>query len=247
MELKSKTAIVTGSTGRLGSVITLVLAQAGVDCVCHYNTNREIAEQLVEKIQALGQKALAVQADLSRAEQIEKLFAEAGRLGVPQVLINSAAVFSRQRLSEVTFDEAQRILNLNLIAPIMTSRYFAELVNSRLSKSEPPVAKIINIADVGGIGPWAEYVAYCSSKAGLIGATKALAKELGPDIFVNAVAPGVITWPDDFSHADRQRQLSFIPAKRIGKPDEIADAVIFLLKNDYITGEVLKVDGGRSI
>ena len=95
--------------------------------------------------------------------------------------------------------------------------------------------------------PWANYVLYCSSKAGLIGATKALAKEFAPAICVNAVAPGIVTWPEDFDEEKRKKQISMIPLKRFAKAEEIAQAVVSLLKNDYITGQVLCVDGGRSI
>ncbi|MCK4914054.1 MAG: SDR family oxidoreductase, partial [Planctomycetes bacterium] len=165
----------------------------------------------------------------------------------PQILINSAAVFSKEPLAEITFQKAQQVLNLNLTAAILTSKYFAEIVNEKFVDEDFAAAKIINIADVGGIRPWANYTLYCSSKAGLIGATKALAKELAPKICVNAVAPGIVNWPDDFSETEKKRQLSFIPVGRIAATEEIAAAIIFLLENDYITGQVLNVDGGRCI
>jgi len=247
MELRDKTAIITGSSGRLGGAIAKALAEVGCNCICHYNSNRQKAEELAEQIKKLRVKALAVGADLTEPEQIEDLFEKALEFGTPQVLINSAAVFSRQPLSEVTFEEAQRVLNLNLTASILTSRAFAKRIGEEFGGSESVVGKIINIADVGGIRPWAGYVLYCSSKAGLIGATKALAKELAPYICVNSVAVGVVTWPSDFDESEKKRQLAFIPVRRIGEPKEVAEAVIFLLENDYITGQVLNVDGGRCI
>jgi len=256
MELKGTTAIITGSSGRLGGAIAKGLAEAGCSCICHYNQNKEKAEALVEQIKGLGVKALAIEADLTKPEQIESLFEKASEFGTPQVLINSAAVFSRQPLKEVAFGEAQRVLNLNLIAPILASQAFAKIINAKFGNAKSVVAKIVNISDVCGIRPWANYVLYCSSKAGLIGATKALAKELAPAICVNAIAPGVVTWPrpsegrswpSDFEKEEKKRQLSFIPVRRIAEPKEITDAIIFLLKNDYITGQVLNVDGGRCI
>jgi len=265
MELRDKTAIITGSSGRLGSAIAKALAEAGCNCICHYNSNKQKAEGVVKQIESLGVKALAIEADLTKPEAIEELFAKATEfgtprpqrgLGTPQILINSAAVFSRQPLGEVTFEEAQRVLNLNLTAAILTSRAFAKRIDEKFGGSESVVGKIINISDVGGIRPWAGYVLHCSSKAGLIGATKALAKELAPAICVNSIAPGVVTWPppatsggrpSDVDEAEKQRQLKFIPAGRIAEPKEVADAVIFLLRNDYITGQVLNVDGGRCI
>ena len=247
MELKGNTAIITGSTGRLGSQIAMTLAENGCNCICHYNKNRQKAQQLVQQIQAKGQKAVAVDADLTDPEQIENLFSRACELGVPRILINSAGVFLRQPLAEAAFEQAQKVLNLNLAAPILVSRVFAKIIHDGCANAESVVGKIINISDVGGIRPWAGYVLYCSSKAGLIGATKALAKELAPQITVNAVAPGMVTWPDDFDESSRKRQLKLIPLGRIGEPKEVAEAIIFLLKNDYITGQVLNVDGGRCI
>ena len=247
MELKGTVAVITGSSGRLGIAIALALGEAGCHCICHYNSNKQKAEGVVKQIESLGVKALAIGADLAKPEEIEDLFEKALEFGMPQILINSAAVFSRQPLGEVTFEEAQRVLNLNLTAAILTSRAFAKRIDGKFGGSESVVGKIINISDVGGIRPWAGYVLHCSSKAGLIGATKALAKELAPAICVNSIAPGVVTWPSDVDEAEKQRQLKFIPAGRIAEPKEVADAVIFLLRNDYITGQVLNVDGGRCI
>jgi len=247
MELKGITAVITGSSGRLGYAITKALAEAGCNCLCHYHRNRQTAEALADQIQKLGVKAMAVSADISRPEQIEALFAEATKLGTPQILINSAAVFSRQFLNQITFEQAQEVLNTNFIAPILTSRAFAKIIKAKFSTAKSVVGKIINITDVGGIRPWSGLTVYCASKAALICATRSLAKELAPGIYVNAVAPGMVTWPGDYDESSKNRQLSLIPAGRIAEPTEIADAVIFLLKNDYMTGQILNVDGGRCI
>ena len=247
MELRGKSAIISGSSGRLGSEIAKALAMAGCSCICHYNQHEQKAEELVKQIQSLGVKALAIEADLTKPEEIEGLFEKASEFGTPQILINSAAVFSRQPLAEVVFDEAQRVLNLNLIVPILTSKAFAKVLNAKFPDAEATIGKIINIADVGGVRPWAGYVLYCSSKAGLIGATRALAQELAPAICINSVAPGIVSWPSDFDESEKQRQLKFIPVRRIARMNEVTEAVIFLLKSDYITGQVLGVDGGRSI
>lgn len=245
MQIKRSTALITGSSGRLGSAIALAVAQAGCNCICHYYKNKEKALSIVEEIKKGGQKAKALQADLTKPEHIKNLFGQANLLGTPQILINSAALFSRQPLQQVSFEETQRVLDLNLTAAILTSQAFAKSISEKFPNSISAVAKIINIADVGAIRPWADYVVYCSSKAGLIGATKALAKELAPAVCVNAIAPGLVTWPDNFEETQKQRQLSFIPVKRFARPEEITNAVIFLLENDYITGQVLCVDGGR--
>lgn len=247
MELKGITAVITGSSGRLGGAIAKALGQAGCNCICHYNSNRQQAQELAVQIQEMGPKALAIEADLTKPEQIENLFGKVSQFNTPQILINSAAVFSGQALADVTFGEAQKIFSLNLTAPILTSRAFTKVIKAKFPKAQSPVGKIINIADIAGVRPWAGYVLYCSSKTGLIGATKALARELAPAICVNSIAPGIVTWPRDFDESEKQRQLSFVPMRRIAKVNEVAEAVIFLLKNDYITGQVLNVDGGRCI
>ncbi len=252
MELQDTTAVITGSTGRLGSEISLALAGAGCNCICHYFQNEKLAAELVGQIKSLGRRAVALRADLTSEKQIDALFEKIktevdSGLSVPRILINSAGVFARQQLAEINSKDAQSIFALNLTAPILISRNFVKLLGRKVSSEQSPVAQIINMVDVGAVRPWSEYSVYCSSKAGLIGATKALAKELAPAICVNAVAPGAATWPEDYSQAERDRQLSFIPAGRIAGTNEITPAIIFLLESDYITGQVLCVDGGRSI
>ncbi|MHC4221352.1 MAG: SDR family NAD(P)-dependent oxidoreductase [Planctomycetota bacterium] len=242
MELEGTTAVITGSSGQLGGCIAMALAAAGCRCVCHYNRNQKGAGELVEEICKSGYNAVMAGADLAEAGGAQKLF-EGIEGEAPRVLINSAAFFSRQALEDVTFESARQTLDLNLIASILTSRAFAR----GIPDADSPKGKIINIADVGGIRPWAQYVLYCSSKAGLIGATKALAKELAPAVCVNAVAPGIVTWPGDFDEGQKKKQLDRIPLGRVAEIREITAAVVFLLKNDYITGQVLNVDGGRNM
>jgi len=249
MELEGLTAVITGSSGKLGGVIALALAEAGCKCICHYHKNRQRAEELVEQVTGLGQEAIAVGADLTKTDEIEKLFAGAAAIGPVRILVNSVSIFQRQPLADVTFDNARGAMDINLVGPVLACREFAQGVTAgqKSVESENPVGKIINLVDVGGIRPWANYAVYCASKAALIAATKSMAKELAPAVCVNAIAPGVITWPAGFSEEDKRRQLAHIPAGRTGYTSEITSAIIFLLKNDYITGQVLNVDGGRCI
>ena len=247
MELKDKTAVITGASGVLGGALAVALAKAGVNCICHYHENKQGAEKVAEQIKGLGRSAVAVGADLTKPEEVKGLFSAAEEIGVPTILINSAAVFSRGALEDITVENAQQVLDMNLVAPILTCQRFAEVVKKHFPDSKDCVGGIVNVCDVGAIRPWANYSVYCASKAGLIAATKSLAKELAPGICVNAVAPGVITWPSDFDDEEKKRQLSFIPARRIGMVEEVAAAVIFLLESDYITGAVMAIDGGRSM
>ena len=246
MEIDGTTAIITGSSGKVGRGIAFALGRAGCGCVCHYHNNRDGAEDVVGAICRDGGRAVAVGADLTKGEEIERLFWDFEGMDKLRVLVNSAGVFEEGRISEVTLGNAGRVLGTNLVAPVMVSARFAEAV-ADVELGAGPVASIVNIADIGGIRPWANYTIYCASKAGLIAATKSMAKELAPGICVNAIAPGVITWPEDADRAEYDRQVGMIPAGRVGTPEEIAAAVLFLLRSDYITGQVLNVDGGRCI
>ena len=247
MELKGKVAIITGSSGQLGGRIAIGLGNAGCDCLCHYHNTRQKADEVVRQIQQTGRKAAAVCADLTDAGQIETLFAKASEFGTPTILINSAAIFKREKLEDLTFEQARRTLDVNLTAALMTSQALAKIIKAKFGKSEEVVAKIINISAVEGIRPWAKAAVYCSSKAGLIGATKELARELAPAICVNSVAPGLVTWPEGIAEEAKKRILKLIPMGRVAKPEDVTAAIIFLLKNDYITGQILNVDGGRVI
>jgi len=238
MELKGKTAIITGSSGMLGYEIALALAHAGCDCICHYNQNKAAATDLVDEIILMGQKAIAVKANLTSNQQLNKMFKQVSNFAKPDILINSAAIFASKPLKDITFEDTRKMLDTNLTSAIMVSKKFVELTET---------GKILNISDIGAIRPWANYVLYCTSKAGLNAATKALAKELAPDFCVNAIALGIANWAENTTEDEKNHQLSFIPAARLPKPSEITQAIIFLLKNDYITGQILNVDGGRCI
>ena len=238
MKLEGKTAVITGSSGQLGSQIALALARAGCNCICHYHNDQTTVQNLTGKITDIGQKALAVKADLTSDKQIDKMFSQIADFAKPDIWINSASIFARKPLKDITSEDARKMLDINLTAAIILSRKFVELTNA---------GKIINISDVAAIRPWADYVLYSASKAGLNAATKAMAKELAPDFCVNAIALGIVNWPKNISEDEKKRQLAFIPASRLPKPNEITQAIIFLLKNDYITGQILNVDGGRCI
>ena len=250
MEIKGLTAIVTGATGQLGRAMALGLAAQGMECVCHFHRDGQTAQEIVGQITALGRRAVAVQADLASEKEVQQLFTAAGAFGKVRVLVNSAAIFARCGLEDLTAEAMGQVLAVNLVGPALASRYFVQLLKAEkldCKTARLPFGKIINITDVGGIKPWAEYAAYCASKAGLIGLTKALAKELAPGVTVNAVAPGIINRPEMMTDEQAQKQLARIPAGRFGQVEEVVRSVLFLLENDYMTGQVLAVDGGRSL
>jgi pteridine reductase len=242
MELANISCLITGSTGTLGTAIALALARGGADCVCHYHTRADLAGELAGQIVRLGRKAMILQADLRSPDQIEDLMEKAFGFGSLRIIVNSAAVFGRRKLADITPQSIRDILDTNLTAPLLLSQAF---VKKMPSQNIP--AKIINIADIGALHPWAGYAEYCASKAGLVAITQSLAKELAPAITVNAIAPGIVTWPESLDQEHKQKAIAHIPLKRFAKPEEIADTVLFLAANDYVTGQVIQVDGGRSI
>ena len=250
MERINKTAIITGASGQLGGAIALAFAARGVDCVCHYHDNEAAVQKVVASIEQTGRRAVAVQADLAKADAAEIIFEKAQELGSVRVLINSASIFQRQLLGSFSQVDVARVLAVNLTAPILLSQAFVMTLKQEGLDWQGPgetVAAIINLVDVAGVKPWGQYSPYCASRAGLIGATKSLAKELAPGVTVNAIAPGIVTWPGKMDPSEEQKQLKMIPAGRFGQPKDITRTIDFLLDNDYITGQVLSIDGGRSI
>jgi len=258
--------LITGSTGKLTSQIVLAIAKAGANCICLYHKNSAQAKKLQTSLKKLKVKSLFIQTDLTKAENIEKVFTEIEKFGKPQtlrhgsgrasspkmlpcVLINAAAVFDKKPIAEFTFDYIRRTLDINFtVSMIMTQKFVDFARRGRKIKSRAkPLAKIINITDIVAQNPPAGFSVYCASKAALIVATKSLAKELAPDFTVNAVSPGVINFRKGTSAELKKRILAHIPAGRTGLPAEVASAVKFLIENDYLTGQIINIDGGRTI
>jgi NAD(P)-dependent dehydrogenase (short-subunit alcohol dehydrogenase family) len=250
MELAGKTAIVTGASGALGSEIALCLGRMGVDCVCHYRSNAGAAAECADSVTALGVKAEAVRADFSDPGSAALLIQQAQKLGPVRVLVNSGSLFKRQPIDELTPFEVGEMLNVNLATPTLLCSAFASYLKEQgldWTNTEAVSASILNIVDVAAVKPWGGYSPYCASRAGLIGLTKSLARELAPAVTVNAIAPGIVTWPGKMDPSEEQKQLKMIPAGRFGEPKDITRTIEFLLSNDYITGQVLCIDGGRSL
>jgi pteridine reductase len=194
-------------------------------------------------LEAFGKKSLAIRADVSRAAEVTtavgRVVETFGRI---DILVNNAAVFPRTpwaALDEAAWDG---VIDTNLKGSFLVAKAAGDRMKAQGS------GKIVNIADWAGERPYRDYLPYCISKAGVIALTKALALELAPDVQVNAVAPGPVMLPDDMSAQERAAVVAATPLRRIGSPDDIANAVLFLLEgSDFITGAVLPVDGGRLI
>jgi pteridine reductase len=236
--LLNQVALVTGSSKRLGREVALGLAERGADVVIHYRSSPDEANDVVADLEKLGRRAIAIQADLEDVDQIgalfEKVEKQRGRL---DILVNSAASFVQTEFAKTSEKEWSESLDTNLKAPFFCSQAAAPL----LKKTK---GCIINFADVGGILGWTGYIPHSISKAGVIMLTRCLAKELAPDVRVNALAPGTITLPDDAPEleADFIKQA---PLKRSGRPIDIIDAVTYLATAKFVTGHTLVIDGGR--
>ncbi len=240
MELSGKVALVTGSARRLGSAIALGLARAGASVGIHHNSSPEAAESVVRKLRRLGVSAEAFQADLTDVEQLFALFSEVdAAFGRLDILVNSAAHFEHRPVLEITPEDWDGTLDLNLRAPFFCSQSAARIMQRTGGGS------IINIADIGSFQPWPGYAHHCASKAGLVMLTRVLARALAPVIRVNAVAPGPVLPPDDLTVEQRQHLASLTALGRLGSPEDVVRAVLFLVDSDYVTGETVVVDGGK--
>jgi len=238
-----KVALVTGAARRIGAEIATMLHNSGYLVVIHYHHSKTDAEALANSLNAKrADSAFTVSTDLGTEagceELINKTLAIKGRL---DALINNASVFYPIAVDAVSTEQWQLIFNTNLRAPFILSQKAASTLNES-------TGSIINITDIHGSRPLEGYSVYSMSKAGLISMTQSLAKELAPDIRVNSVSPGAILWPenetDDEAH---QEILRRIPLNRLGAAENIAQTVLFLLQNNYITGQTINVDGGRSL
>lgn len=238
--LQGKVALVTGSAKRLGRAVALRLAQEGADIVVHYRASHAEANDCVQQIERIGRHALAIAADLESVPEIKRLVDEAAKhFGRLDILVNSAANFLPASIVSTTEQIWDSALDTNLRAPFFCTQAAAPLLRRTRGC-------IINFADTGGLLAWTGYIPHSVSKAGVVMLTKVLAKALAPEVRVNAIAPGTITMEDDSPEIESDF-IKRAPLRRSGKPSDITEAVLFLVKSDFITGQVLAVDGGRTL
>ena len=244
--LEGKVVLITGGARRVGAAICRRLHAAGAGLVVHYRSSSGEARALKAELNALRAGSVAlVQADLLKsaapAGLVKETVREFGRL---DALVNNASSFYPTQVGEITEKAWDDLTGTNLKAPLFLSQAAAR----ELKKSH---GCIVNIIDIHAELPMKNHVVYTASKGGLLALTRSLARELGPEVRVNGVAPGTILWPDDDAWRDevsRQRIINQTALKRIGEPDDIAKAVEFLIAAaPYVTGQVIAVDGGRSL
>ena len=236
------TALITGAAKRLGAATAKRLHQNGMNVIIHYHHSREAAEKLVGELNAnRPDSATSICADLNNGYDIQALAQSAVAFKQEiSTLINNASSFYPTPLEQATPEHWQDLFASNAHAPFFLSQALAP----HLKKSR---GCIINMTDIHARRPLRDYNIYSMAKSSLVTLTKALAKELAPEIRVNGVAPGAILWPENVPEDEKEKVIAEIPLQRMGSPDNIADTIGFLLSADYITGQIIAVDGGRSL
>lgn len=239
MELRGRVALVTGAGRRVGRAVALALGGAGATVAVHYNTSRSGADDTARKIEAGGGRAGLFQADLADDRQLSELVPAIVReLGHLDILVNSASIFRDVRLMDTTDSEWDENFRINVRAPFILSREMARSLGGK-------PGKIVNLNDWKTARP--KRFAYGVSKSALSGLTRSLALALAPAVQVNEVALGAILLPPGAEAGYEEVLARRAPAKRMGTPDEVADAVLWLIGNDYVTGETVRVDGGQHL
>jgi pteridine reductase len=232
-------ALVTGAGRRLGAALAVALGEAGYDVAVHHGRSAEGAGRTAERIRALGRAAETFGADLRDRAAIERLFRDVdARFGRLDCLVNSAAVFPLAPWEDLTAGIWDEVLAVNLTAPFLCAKAAAP----RLRESGS--GRIVNVLDLGAFEAWIDRPANGVAKAGLLKLTESLARALAPEVLVNAVAPGTIHFPDEPAEYPLP-SAKRLPLKRWGNPDDVAEAVLFLVRTRYVTGHCIVVDGGK--
>ena len=241
IELAGRVALVTGAGRRVGRAIAVALGAAGMRVAVHYNESVDGARDTANLVEEAGGSAALVRADLtdvtSCEQLIDSLVLEHGEL---YALVNSAAMMLRTPLGSVTQGEWDAMYALNVRAPFFLTQHAAPALRSARGS-------VVNIADLAAFETWTGYVPHGMTKAAVVQMTRALAHVLAPEVRVNAVAPGVVLLPEGFAPAAAEHLRRTTPLGRIGTPEDVAGAVVYLLQAEFVTGEVICVDGGRHV
>ncbi len=240
MEPTGKVALVTGAARRLGRELALALARAGADIVVNYQKSASEAQELVRAIEALGQRAILVQGNVALARDVRRLLEVVTEVfGTLDILVNNASTFENVPLLEITEEQWDRVMAVNLKGPFLVSQAFYPLLRAHRH------GLIVNMTDLAGIQTWPAYGHHGVSKAAVIHLTKVLARHFAPDVRVNAIAAGTVLPPADYTAAQVESLRGRTPLQRIGTPTDVVRALLYLVEADYVTGEMMIVDGGR--
>ena len=240
MNLSGKTALVTGGARRVGRALSTALARAGADVVINYRSSENEAKQLVAELAATGWRACALRADVSQATEIRDLVAAIERShGKLDLLVNNASLFESAPFAQITEPDWRRVLDVNLTGPFLLSQAALPL----LQKAD--AAHIVNILDLSALQVWPSYAHHSVSKAGLLQLTKIMARALAPQVRVNAIAPGTVLPPDGYDGTAGDGTSDRRVVGREGSPEDVIKALFYLIESEFVTGQVLVVDGGR--
>jgi pteridine reductase len=242
VELSGRVALVTGAGRRVGRALAVGLGAQGMNVAVHYHASDTGARETARLIgDAGGGKAWLVKSDLTSADAPVHLIDDVvGALGGLDVLVNSSAVMERTPLGEITAARWDAMMALNLRAPFMLAQAAAPALASAHGA-------IVNIADLAAFETWPAYIPHGISKSGIVYMTRALARTLAPNVRVNAIAPGAVLLPDEWTEADAAKMRESTPLARLGSPKDVVEAMLYLLRADYVTGETIIVDGGRHV
>lgn len=242
MQLEGSTALVTGGAVRVGRAISFALARGGARVVVHHNRSGDAARELVQEIRDAGGEAVAIGADLADLDQVEGLAREAERpFGPIDLLVNNASIFPEAGFGDVDAATWEAAIAVNLRAPFFLTQRLGGGMKARGR------GVVVNLADLAGIQTWKGYAAHGISKAGVVHLTKVAARALAPEVRVAAIAPGTVLPPEALSEAEILSLAARSPLQRNGSPDDVVAALLYLVGADFVTGEVLVVDGGRRL
>jgi len=241
VELRGRVALVTGAGKRVGRALAVGLAAQGMKVAVHYHVSATGADETACMIREAGGIPFIVSADLTNGDASDAPVSDVvGEHGALDVLINSSAVMERTPLGSVTAAQWDAMMALNLRAPFL----LAQAAAPHLTRAH---GAIVNIADLAAFETWPSYIPHGISKAGIVYMTRALARTLAPNVRVNGIAPGAVLLPDGWTEEDASKLRESTPLARLGSPDDVVGAMLFLLRADYVTGETLIVDGGRHV
>jgi NAD(P)-dependent dehydrogenase (short-subunit alcohol dehydrogenase family) len=242
MNIKGKNIFVTGGSKRVGKAIALLLASHEANIWFSYHSDTKSARDTKDELEALGVRAHAIQLDLSDRDTYEPLIADLLHEGEFFGLVNNAAIFYRTPIADLTRQQYDAFLETNLNGPFWLAVCFGRHMQAGNG------GRIVNIADVAAERIWPNYIPYGIAKSGLVASTVGLAKALAPHVLVNTVSPGTVLLAESYDAEEEQALIDKTPLKRVGKPEDIAKAVLFLINdNEFITGQNIGVDGGRSL
>ena len=241
MDIDGRVALVTGAGTRVGRAIAIALGKAGMRVAVHYARSEKGARDVTEEIIGFGSDARTLPGDLTDPATPPRLVEHTVKIfGGLDVLVNSAAVMLRTPVGEVLVEDWDAMFALNLRAPFFLSQEAARAMGEK-------GGVIVNIADLAAFETWTGYIPHSITKAGIVQMTRGLARALAPKVRVNAVAPGAVLLPEGTSQADADKLIATTPLSRLGSAEDVAQAVMFLICADYVTGETIIVDGGRHV